>query len=81
MESELSSVGSYELIHDFINRVIESANRAELEKMQDKVSVYHARREKEREELMKAIGTGHGYTSGGVIERSDNNEQSNIQAD
>ena len=49
--------------------------------MQDKVSVYHARREKEREELMKAIGTGHGYTSGGVIERSDNNEQSNIQAD
>lgn len=70
MKSELSSVGSYELIHDFINRVIESTNRAELEKVQEKVFVYHAHREKKREELMKAIGTGHGYTSGGVIERS-----------
>lgn len=63
MKSELSSISSYELIHDFINRVVESANRAELEKIQEKVSVYHAHREKKREELMEAIGTGHGYTT------------------
>lgn len=36
---------------------------------------------KQRKELREAIGTGHGYTSGGVIERSDNNEWTNIQAD
>ncbi|SPP28453.1 hypothetical protein [Brochothrix thermosphacta] len=36
---------------------------------------------KQRKELREAIGTGHGYTSGGVIERSGGYEQSNIQAD
>ncbi|ANZ98124.1 hypothetical protein BFC20_10605 [Brochothrix thermosphacta] len=36
---------------------------------------------KQREELRDVIGTGHGYTSGGVIGRSGGYEQSNIQAD
>ena len=39
------------------------------------------RSDKQRGELLKVIGTGHGYTSVGVIGRGGGYEQSNIQTD